>query len=305
MSWKKSLIVCSVAIFALQGAIAQSNLLNAKQPEQIGVKTLEQQIADNDKPLEYGYIDDKDIVWSKVTWEYIDLNEKLNLPLYYPLDSTQASGDRRSLFDTMLRGIKQGKITEVYTDSYFTEKLEYDEIQAKAARVDTTDYYWDLINQGETNPDILQEGIDYYDLTSQDIQGFKIKGLWYFDKKQGEMKYRLIGVAPIAPDVQTLGRDDLEVDVNEKLALFWVFYPNTRDVMHEMKVFNQKNSAYPISFDHLLNARRFSSVIIREENQYGDRMVEDYVRGNALFQVMESEKIKENIRDKEQDFWNY
>ena len=72
-----------------------------------------------------------------------------------------------------------------------------------------------------------------------------------------------------------------------------------------MKVFNNKNSAYPISFDHLLNARRFNSIIYREENIYGNRDVAEYVKGNALFQVIESNKIKDEIRNKELDMWNY
>ena len=59
------------------------------------------------------------------------------------------------------------------------------------------------------------------------------------------------------------------------------------------------------SFDHILNARRFSANIYREENIYGDRDVADYVRGNALFQVLESNKIKDFIRNKELDMWNY
>ena len=65
----------------VQMTFAQSNLLNAKKPSDIGKKTAEQLAVDNDKPLEYGYIDDRDVLWSKVVWEYIDLNERLNLPL--------------------------------------------------------------------------------------------------------------------------------------------------------------------------------------------------------------------------------
>jgi gliding motility associated protien GldN len=72
-----------------------------------------------------------------------------------------------------------------------------------------------------------------------------------------------------------------------------------------MKVFNEKNSGSPISFDHILNARRFNAIIYKEENVYGDREVADYVKGNALFQVLESNKIKERIRDLELDLWNY
>ena len=279
---------------------AQSNLLNAKTTSDIGKKTAEQLAVDNDKPLDYGWVDDRDIMWSKVVWEYIDLNEKLNLPMYFPVDTTSVSDDRRSLFDTLLRGIKNDEITEIFDDSYFTAKLTKAEIYSKLFRIDTADAGFDELNAGATD---IEEYIDRINLTGQDIEGFKIKGLWYFDKRQGELKYRLIALAPVAPDVQIMGREEL--DISEQLAVFWVYYPDARQVLHDMKVFNPKNSAYPISFDHILNARRFNAHIYREENIYGDRDVADYVRGNALYQVLESNKIKDFIRNKELDMWNY
>jgi len=289
-----------LAFLLFNSIYAQSNLLNAQKPSDIGVKTAEQLAVDNDKPLEYGYIDDRDILWSKVVWEYIDLNERINLPFYYPVDTTSISGNRRSLFDTLLRGIKKGAITEVYDDSYFAAKMTKVEINSKLYRIDTTEAGIDELNAGATN---IDEYIDKINLTSQDIEGFKIKGLWYFDKRQGELKYRLLALAPVAPDIQVMGREDM--DISEQLPLFWVWFPDARQTLHEMKVFNQKNSAYPISFDHLLNARRFNSIIYREENIYGNRDVAQYVKGNALFQVIESNKIKEEIRNKELDMWNY
>lgn len=45
-----------------QESFAQSNLLNAKSPEEIGVKTEEQEKYDNNKPLEYGYLADRDVL---------------------------------------------------------------------------------------------------------------------------------------------------------------------------------------------------------------------------------------------------
>ncbi len=29
----------------------------------------------------------------------------------------------------------------------------------------------------------------------------KLKGFWYFDKRQGELKYRFLGICPVSPDV--------------------------------------------------------------------------------------------------------
>ena len=130
-----------------------------------------------------------------------------------------------------------------------------------------------------------------------------MKGMWYFDKRLGELKYRLLALAPMGKDVLTLGLPDIEDE--ELYELFWVFYPETRDILHDSKVFNPKNVSQPISYDHLLNARRFNSVIVREENVYGNRKIADYIRGNALFQLLEADRIKESIRNKEIDMWNY
>ena len=178
---KKNIGIFVLAFVLFHNTYAQSNLLNAKIPSDIGKKTESQIAVDNDKPLEYGYIDDKDIVWSKVVWEFIDLNERLNLPMYYPVDTVNVSTDRRSLFDTLLRGIKSGEISEIYDDSYFTAKMSLDEINSKLKSVDTTDAGFDELNSGVTN---IDEYINTHSLTSQDIEGFRIKGMWFFDRSK-------------------------------------------------------------------------------------------------------------------------
>jgi hypothetical protein len=60
-----------------------------------------------------------------------------------------------------------------------------------------------------------------------------------------------------------------------------------------------------ITFDHLLNSRRFSAQIYKEENVYGDRKIEDYMKDNSQNQLLESERVKEKIRSFESDMWNY
>jgi len=295
----RSLIITVIGLLSVGYVNAQANLLNAKIPEQIGMKTPEQLAADNDQPLPYGYIDDRDILWSKVVWEYIDLNEKINMPFYYPVDTSNISSNRRSLYDTLLRGIKSGEIIDVYDDSYFEDKLTLKDISGRLSRIDTSDAGIERLNAGEA---LTDEYIDRRDLTAGDIEGFRIKGVWYFDKRQGELKYRLLGIAPIAPDVNFV---DSEGAQDELIELFWVWYPSARQILHEAKVFNQRNSAQPISFDMLLNARRFNATIYKEDNVHGDREVKDYIADNALFQLLESKRIKEVIRDREQDMWAY
>jgi len=91
----------------------------------------------------------------------------------------------------------------------------------------------------------------------------------------------------------------------EFTPMFWVFYPETRDVLSQAYSFNQKNMSKPFSFDRLINSRRFSGTIYKEANVYQDRNIRDYISKNALMQLLESDRIKEKIRNKEQDMWSY
>lgn len=276
--------------------IAQANVLNAKKPEEVGVRTEAQKAVDNDAPLEYGYVDDRDILWSKTLWETIDLDERVNFPLYYPTDTMDIGPDRRSLYHVLIKNLKSGKL-EAYTDSYFTNKRTFGDLKDALQMVDTLDYGYEQMNAGET---VSEEYITRRSITAAEIEEYHIKGIWYFDKRQGELKYRLLGIAPVAPDVNFI--DDENPD---KVELFWVWYPDAREILHNSKVFNQQNSAQPISYDMLLNARRFNAVIYKEDNVQGDREIDDYIADNALFQLLEAQRIKEEIRDKEQDMWAY
>ena len=119
--------------FALAGSLtvsAQSNLLNAKTPDEIGKKTAAQLNSDNDKPLPYGYVHDRDVLMGKTIWEFVDIDERINFPLYYPIDTAFVGKDRRSLFDVLVKNIKNGKITEVYADDYFNSKRTLKEMES-------------------------------------------------------------------------------------------------------------------------------------------------------------------------------
>lgn len=294
----RNFLIIAISLFGGLASYAQSNLLNAKIPEEIGLKTPAQLISDNDKPLAYGYVHDRDVLMGRMVWEIIDLSEKINFPLYFPIDTANIGSNRRSLYDVLTRAIKSGEISEVYSDSYFNTKKTYKDIQASLSRIDTTDAGREQINAGQKS--VSQEYILKSDLTAQDVTQYKIKGFWYFDKRQSELKYRLLAICPVTPDVYTMNSEE-----KDYIELFWIFFPDAREVLHEAKAFNDKNSAMPISFDQILNSRHFNSVIYKEENVYGDREIKEYMKDNAQNQLLEAERVKEKIRDFESDMWNY
>jgi gliding motility associated protien GldN len=285
--------------------------------------------SDNDKPLAYGYVHDRDVLMGKTTWEIIDLDERINFPLYYPVDTSNIGKDRRSLFSVLLKGIKEGKITEVYDDSYFNSKKTLKDMESSFTYTDTLQGGKDEINNNyelyfpKSQPAVVKKDkkgnvisstpenkplgkkldpqyIDKKELTAYDIKGYQIKGFWYFDKRQGELKYRLLGICPVAPEAKE--KDSENPDI---IPLFWIYFPSIRDLLHDAKSFNNRNSAMPIDFDHILNSRRFNAVIYQEENVQGDRTIEAYMKDNSQMQLLESERIKDKIRDFEQDMWCY
>ena len=61
----------------------------------------------------------------------------------------------------------------------------------------------------------------------------------------------------------------------------------------------------PMAFDQIFNSRHFNAVIYKEENVYGDREIAQYVKENAQMELLESERVKEKIRNFEHDMWAY
>ena len=287
MNMTKFFLITVLILITSNTISAQDNLLNATRVIDITKKTNDELSIENDKPLDYGYVNKRDILWSKIVWEFIDINQKINLPYYFPIEPIN---NRRSLFDNLINGIRSGKIKDIYDDSYFETKLTNEEIEEKLSYV------------REEIGDDGKKYSDTYTNKSEDNKGYMIKGMWYFDKRLGELKYRLLAIGPLGKDVKR--KQDDSTELIDK-PLFWVFYPSARQVLHNSKVFNPMNVSQPISYDHMLNARRFNSVIFREENIYGDRKISDYIKGNALFQLLEADRIKESIRNKEIDMWNY
>lgn len=296
----RNVVICGIGLLMSVGATAQINILNAKTPQEIGIKTEAQIAYDNDEPLPYGYVDERDVLWSKTTWEYIDLDERVNFPLYYPIDTNNIGAERRSLYDVLVRGIKDGDIDHVYADSYFTEKRTLKDIEASLVYSDTTDLGVEQFNaEGKVDPEYIRK----FTLDAGDVEAWKVRGYWYLDKRQGELRYRMLGICPVANEARSKAFEDDGVDAS--VELFWVWFPQARKVLHEAKAFNRKNTSMPISYDHLLNSRRFHGVVYQEDNVQGDRGVADYINDNALMQLLESDRIREVIRNIEIDLWNY
>ncbi|PZD78712.1 gliding motility protein GldN [Mesonia sp. K7] len=290
-----------LAFIATLSMYAQSNILNATKPDEIGKKSQAQIENDaNTEPLPYGYVDDRDVMWAKTTWEYIDLNQRVNFPLLFPLD--KVSQGRRSLFEVLIEAIKKDSVT-MYYDSYFHQTYPMEQLETNLSVKVLNDEGIAAQNAGEA---VEEWHYSMAEIKPADVAGYRIRGYWYVDKRQGDLRWRLLALCPVVVSAQNKLQQQENPDLEVvPVDLFWVFYPEVRKQMHANYVFNEQNSAVPITFDHLLNSRRFDAVIEKEDNVYGDREVDDYIADNTLMQLLESQRIKETIRDFEANLWNY
>lgn len=182
--------------------------------------------------------------------------------------------------------------------------------KARLQKIVTNDVLVDIIASGRKPTDEeIKANTDIYETTTENVKVLKIMGMWFIDKRDGMMKYRPLGIAAMGPDPAVQGVFDADgkpiAGKDELIDLFWIYYPKARDILANNYVYNRANSSADLSFDDVINARRFSSVIYKSSNGLGDGTIKDYVPRNAEEQLAESQRIKDQILQMENDMWNY
>lgn len=307
----------SSLVVLVSGLMFSQTILNASSPEEFRKmreenvkKAGDSVVSTKVKPLSYGYVDEKDILKSMYVWEIIDLNDKINQPFYYDNPDGLTSKQTKSLYNVLLEAIENDKIKEVYDDENFVQKLTIDQIKERATDVRVDDEIVNIINSGRQPTE--EEKRQYTDIirTGTDkVRAIKMFGMWYIDKRDATLKYRPLGIAAMGPDPKMIGRvgpDGMPIEgANDLIDMFWIFYPDAREVLANNYVYNKKNSSADLSFDDLINARRFSTVIYKSSVGLGNGKISDYIPKDAEGQIEESERIKGQILDMENDLWNY
>ncbi|WP_258542683.1 type IX secretion system ring protein PorN/GldN [Parvicella tangerina] len=261
--------------------------------------------------IQYTHLREADVMWSKRVWRTIDLREKQNHPLYYPIEPIS---DRMSLFDVIKYGAtEEGSITlydfknGVYNDDQFRFPVikqtgESDEEFKK--RVESFfgtitvapkfDPVTGAIMYDTNGIEIMDTLVNPY--TARDIIKYEIKEDWFFDKQRSVMDVRIIGIAPIVNYVDP----NTNAVIGTK-TLFYLYFPECRYLFQNFFVYNPHNDAQRMSFDDLFWKRDFNSYIHKESNVYDRAINPNWLGVDAL---LESEKIKGEMFRMEHDLWN-
>lgn len=236
----------------------------------------------------YTEIREADVMWQRRIWRVMDLREKMNQTFYYPFEVTNG---RSNLITIIKNSLEAGEL-RAYDPFYDDFTVPYTAQQALSIGSDTT-YYTDY------RPYEPYEEYDTFRINTLDyssIKKFYIKEDWVFDKARSVMEVRILGICPVR-EVR-----DQNGEYRGEQPMYWIYFPELRTIIANEEMYNRYNNiANQLTYDDAFMKRMFSSYIYKEDNVY-DRKISDYMK-NGLEALLESEDIKDKMRNYEHDLW--
>jgi gliding motility associated protien GldN len=262
--------------------------------------------------IQYTHLREADVIWAKRVWRTIDLREKQNHSLYFPMEPLS---DRRSLWDVIKYGIiEEGSITPYEPTDEFGNADDQFKTPITPPNGNANDpTYQEKLNELfyniSTEPKLDANGDEMFDeltgdridtvmsepIRAEEIIKYYIKEDWFFDKQRSVRERRIIGIAPV------IYKKDEQGDIKGMQTKFWLYFPECRYVFQNFFVYNRKNDARRMSFDDLFWKQMYSSYIHKETNVF-DRKINKVWEG--VDALLESERIKKEIFTIEHDLWH-
>lgn len=236
--------------------------------------------------IPYPALREADVSYQKRIWRVVDTRVKQNIVMKWP-KSHLGTLIYRSVNDQLIDPYRNDSLVSIYTPE---EVLDLGVIKENQ----------EIINP--LNPDDPYDLVDTLIVTPFDalkIEKFFLMEDWVFDKKHSVFFARIIAMAPVYRPFA--GGIELPPQ-----AMFWLKYPELRALMINWEIFNRNNDASRISYDHWFEKRMFDSYIYKQSNEFDNRIVDfEEFKDNGLAQLLESEKIKNDLFIVEHDLWEY
>lgn len=243
----------------------------------------------NRRFIPYTHLREGDVNWEKRVWRKLDMREKQNQQLYYPVDIVTS---RISLMQLVLKYVLAGQII-AFVDEEFLQPYELSAIRNKIViqgdSVDTEEFLADGTSVPIRKPGVIDSTWIYANFTE-----LELKEDWFFDKQKSVLEVRILamGFNVLKPGKEEIG------PINQ----FYVYFPACRTFFAKHEVYNAKNDAERRTFEDIFWKRQFSSVATKETNVY-DRTIDRYARG--IDALLESDRIKNDIFRWEHDLWHF
>jgi len=244
-----------------------------------------------------------DIVWSRVVYRIIDLREKQNYQLYFPM---RANEEYRSLFRVMLDAIAQGapvyrrnarEVKPEFTDS---ARLEGDELSKVFAFDNDPDNNLLLIDPVTQEIKVGQN--DYMNYVKNQFK-FLIQEIVFFDKHTSRMYSKIMAIAPIYafhPD-NTQSRNAFKYF--QESVLCWFAFDELRPYLAKQYVIPNGNETQRLTFDEFFAQKLYSSYLLGDSNMFNRTLLETAIDPVKI--KKEQDRIETELLNFEQDLWEY
>jgi gliding motility associated protien GldN len=293
--------------------------LRGEDVSEDNMDSAKQKLNNNLTPLPYDYLRKDHWLFSEFIWREIDTREKFNQHFIY--EGEDNSGDQRFI-SILLNSIKNDTIWAFSPNDgadRFTTRLHYNEIADRIngpkelLERDSTDAVGNVLKTDSTLSYESTKGISL-----DSIYTFRIKEQWVFDKETSRMHVRVIGICPVASVAQPVIDPATSKPFKKKLDsnadstspskpqdLFWVYYPDLRNILVNKKVYNPKSVADFTNWDKIFLSRRYIGRIVKTSYDNPKNLDLKDLITNPLFRLLEGENIKNRILNYEQGLWSY
>jgi gliding motility associated protien GldN len=243
----------------------------------------------NRKPIPYTHLRQADVMWEKRVWRSVNIKEKTNQQLYYPILPNET---RVSLVQAIVKGILKGEIY-AFKDDEFVEHYEVTDFRSSmfsaSYTVDATSY--DSLGNAVYLIDTIPADSTWF---YENFCSLDIKEDWFFDNQKSTLEARIIGMGF---GFLQKGKESLGC-----IPMFYVYFPSCRPLFARHEVFNPRNDSERRTFEDVFWKRQFASRVTKESNVF-DRNIEKYTKG--LDALLESDRIKGDIFRFEHDLWQF
>ena len=237
--------------------------------------------------VSYPYLREADLKFRRRIWRRIDCRQKMNRSFTWPKNPVT-----QIIYEAATKGLVRG----YQTDSLNRLKTPEDCYKEGSKLIVTQIQNW---RNPEDNEDLVDTA--YYDVFKWDkIVRFEIMEDWLFDYKHGELRPRIIAIAPMYEEKFPNGQ-------TYELPLFWIKMDDLRPTLAKSEVYNRYNDVMRISWDDLFNQYRLFDSYIVKTTDWDDR----YLSNKTEFQqdpvamLLEAENIKNDLFIFEHDLWEF
>lgn len=260
-----------------------------------------------------------DIVWSRIVYRIVDLRDKPNNRLYFPVKPTERY---KSLFRIILDATVEGKV-KAYDKIDFDIQPNYETpIPADSVKNRYATCDWNSANNTPRISSIIEKdaltnqnkvnAYNYEDYASKQMK-FIIQEVIFFNKHYSKMFSKIIGIAPIyvynETNVTNANMTGLKRtgesawNFLQSSVTCWYLFDELRPYLSKQYLIPNGNDSQRLTYDEFFAQKLYSSYLLGDSNMFNRMLLQAYNQPEQI--IKEQKRIETELLNIEQDIWEY